>query len=150
MAQNKPKSHPKPKPKEKPAPHVKAVSIVPKGRGSAGAERNVYYQAFDANNNKSKNTVITLQEKCTSGSCGNIANSPTPETDPDNIKAGLFADDQSVYINKPYTVEKRFMVGDQPAKVLDSNDTPFDYEILHNSFEASEPFSSEYGNDPHK
>jgi len=149
-AQNKTNRHPKQNAKKKPAVYVKAQTIVPQGKSSVGVERTVYYQAYDANGDKLKNTVITLQEKCKSSACGNIANSPTPETVPANIRAGLYEDDQSVYINKPYTVEKRFTVGDQPAKVLDSNNTPFDYEVIHNSFEASQPFWSEYGNDPNK
>lgn len=147
-AQSKPNSHHKAKTAKRPAVFVGAKSIIPKGKGTLGTERDVYYQAYDANGNKLKNTVITLQEKCMSGACPNIANPPMKETDPDNIRAGEFADTQSVYRDRPYTVEKRFMVGDQPAKVLDPNNTPFDYEILHNSFEASESFRSEYGNDP--
>ena len=150
QAQKKSKSRPKPKPKKEPSVYVKAESIIDKGTGSAGAERNVFYQAYDANGQKLKNTVITLQEKCKSGACPNIANHPTPETDPANIRDGLFQDDQSVYIREPYTVEKRFMVGNRSAQVLDSSNTPFDYEISHNSFEAGQPFWSEYGNDPNK
>lgn len=73
---------------------------------------------------------------------------PCIQKNKDLIHAGEFEDTQTVNPNAPFTVERRWTVDGQSAQVLNQNNIPFDFEILHLSNESNPVFQLEYKNDP--
>ena len=67
-----------------------------------------------------------------------------------NINQGEFEDDQQVSLGGAYSVVRHWSVDGNAAQVLDGQNRPFDYEILHMSAETDPPFQVEYGNNPNK
>jgi RHS repeat-associated protein len=147
-AQNKPKLHPK----SKPNLFVKANPPISKAHTKAAASQEVDYFSADAKGNRVQNHTLGLSEKFTSGqnSRANICNPPCVQKDPDLIREGEFEDLQYVNTGKPFSVERRWTVDGQPAKVLDPNNKPFDYEVNHASTETNPAFQMEYKNDPNQ
>jgi RHS repeat-associated protein len=144
-AQNKPKHTPKhPKPKL----FVKANASINNQSSKMVTTREVDYHSVTANGEYAKDHVLGLKEKC-SGSCGGVSNagSGNEQTNPYLIHEGEYEDQQTVYIDHPYTIEKRWSIDGQPAQVLDPSNKPFDYEILHNTNDSTPHFQTEYKND---
>jgi RHS repeat-associated protein len=142
------KHHPKPKPKPKPKLYVKANPAINNQRSRMLAAREVDYHSVTANGEYAKDHVLGLKEKCAGHCAGlSIAASGNEQRDPALIHEGEYEDRQEVYIDHPYTIEKRWSIDGQPAQVLDPDNTPFDYEILHNTNDSTPHFQTEYKND---
>ena len=146
-AQNK-----KPKPQQKPKPLVKANPPINKAHSKAAASQEVDYFAVTPTGNQSKDHVVGLSEKFTPGPHpdAHICSPSCTTKDPALIHEGEFEDLQVVYVGQSYSVERRWNVDGQPARVLDPKNNAFDYEVLHQSTETNPPFQVEYKNDPNQ
>jgi RHS repeat-associated protein len=116
---------------------------IDKERGAAS--RQVEYRVVDANGNRvTRGQQVRLDEKFLSGK-GNaaICNGPGGCTDTDGL-----VDEQGVLVGRPFTVERRWQVGKQPAGVRNpKTGNVYDYEVNKNDYDANPPIQTEYHND---
>jgi hypothetical protein len=114
-------------------------------KGRRAASRQVEYRVVDANGNRvTRGQQVRLDEKFLSGK-GNadICNGPGGCTDTDGL-----VDEQGVLVGMPFTVERKWQVGKQPAGVRDpKTGNVYDYEVNNNDYDANPPIQTEYHND---
>ena len=138
--------------KPKPKPLVKGDAGRTIHPTKMAAERWVYYYNVDKNGTAThEKHVLTLSETIVGTPPQHkvsICSPPCVEEREEFVNNGETKDHQQVIGNDSYSVQKRFSVDGQPAKILNEQNVPFDFEILHNSNQADSPFQSEYGNDP--